>query len=89
MRKLRDPNLFYTAVKPLDLLKHLQAMYVGLHVTDVLNLQNKMQTYHEDMEGIPEYIKNLKTLRISPPKRGNPITEPTLLLFAAKAMLHT
>ena len=32
-------------------------MCVELHVTDVINLQNEMQTYHEDMEGIPEYIK--------------------------------
>ena len=47
----------YTAVKPRELLKHLQAMCVGLHAMDVLNLQNEMQTYHEDMEGIPEYIK--------------------------------
>ena len=60
VRKLRDLDLFYTAVNPRDLLKHLQAMCVGLHATDVLNLQNKMQTYHEYMEGIPDYINKLK-----------------------------
>ena len=54
VRKLRDPNIFYTAVKTRYLLKHLHAMCVGLHATDVLNLQNDMQTYHENMEGIPE-----------------------------------
>ena len=59
VRKLRDPDLLYTAIKPRDLLKHLQAMCVGLHATDVMNFQNEMQTYHEDMEGIPAYIKNL------------------------------
>ena len=35
-------------------------MCVGLHATDVLNLQNEMQTYHEDMEGIPKYINKLE-----------------------------
>ena len=48
VHKLRDPDLFYTAVKPQDLLKHLQAMCLGLHATDILNLQNEIQTYHED-----------------------------------------
>ena len=46
VRKLRDPDLFYTAVNPRDLLKHLQAICVGLHATDVLNIQNEMQAYH-------------------------------------------
>ena len=41
-------------------MRHLQAMCVGLHATDVLNLQNEMQTYHEDMEGIPKYINKLE-----------------------------
>ena len=54
VRELRDPYLCYTAVKPQDLLKHLQAMCVGLRATDVMNLQNKMQTYHGNMDGIPE-----------------------------------
>ena len=56
VRELHDPELFYSAVKPQDILKHLQAMCVGLHATDVLNLWNDMQTYHEDMNGIPAYI---------------------------------
>ena len=59
-RELWDPDLFYTAVKTLTLLNNIQAMYVGLHATDVLNLQNEMQTYHEDMEVIPEYINKLE-----------------------------
>ena len=42
VRKLRDPNIFYTDLNPQDLAKHLQAMCVGLHATDVMNLQNEM-----------------------------------------------
>ena len=60
VHELRDPDLFYTAFKPRDLLEHLQAMCVGLHATDVLNIQNEKQTYHEDMEGIPVYINKLE-----------------------------
>ena len=89
VRKLRDPDLFYTAVKPLALLAHLQTLCVGLHATDVLNLQNEMQAYHEDMEGISTYINNLEDAHNQSNRAGNPITDPTLLLFAANAMLRT
>ena len=89
VRELRNPDIFYTAVKPRDLLKHPQAMCVGLHATNVLNLQNKMQTYHEDMEGIPNYINKLEYSQKQSTRAGNPITDPTLLLFAANVMLHT
>ena len=40
VRELHDPDLFYMAVKPRALLAHLQSICVGLHATDVLNLQN-------------------------------------------------
>ena len=60
VRELRQLELLYTDVKPRDLLNHLQTMCVGLHAKDVLNLQNEIQTYHEDMEGIPEYINKLE-----------------------------
>ena len=59
VRELGDPDIFYTAVKPRALLSHLQAVCVGLHATDVLNIQNEMQTYHEGMDVIPTYINKL------------------------------
>ena len=45
-------------------------MCVGLHATDNLNLQNEMQTYDEDMDGILEYINKLHQF----------INTPTLIL---------
>ena len=45
-------------------------MCVGLHATDVLNLQNEMQTYDEDMDGILVYINKLHQF----------INTPTLIL---------
>ena len=63
-------------------------MCVGLHATDVLNIQNEMQTYHEEMEGIPEYINKLEDSQKQSNRVGNHITDPTLLLFAANTMLR-
>ena len=87
--ELQDPDLFYTSVKPRTLLNHLQAMCVGLHATDGLNPQNEMHTYHEEMEGIPKYINRLEDSHKQSNRAGNPITDPTLLLFAANVMLRT
>ena len=87
--KLRDPDLFYTAVKPRALLDHLRSMCIGFHAMDVLNLKNEMQTYHEDMEGIPEYINKLEDAQKQSNRVVNPFTDPTLLFFAANGMLHT
>ena len=89
MRELHDPDLFYTAVKPRALLSHLQAMCVGLHATDVLKNQNEIQTYHEYMEEITTYINNLEDSQKQSNREGNPIMDPTLLLFTADAMLRT
>ena len=48
-----------------------------------------MQTYHEDMVGIPEYINKLKDAQKQSTRESNPITDLTLLLFAANVMLLT
>ena len=61
---------------------------MGLHATDIMNLQNEIQTYHEDMEGIPAYINKLEDAQKQSNRAGNPITDPTLLLFTANAMLR-
>ena len=89
VRELRDPDLFYTAVKPRALLAHLQTLCIGLHATDDLNIHNEMQTYHENMEGIPKYFKKLEDAQKQSNRAGNPSTDPTLLLFASNTMLRT
>ena len=60
-----------------------------MHATDVLNLQNGMQTYHEDMEGIPQYINKLKDAQKQSNRAGFPIMDPNFILFAANTMLRT
>ena len=41
------------------------------------------------MEGIPKYINKLEDAQKQSTRSGNPITDPTLLLFAANTMLRT
>lgn len=63
VRELKSSSTFYARVKAKDLLDHLQATCTGLHALYVLTLQNEMQTYHQEVEGIPEYINMLKDAR--------------------------
>ena len=48
-----------------------------------------MQTYHEYMELIPEYVNKLEDAQKQSTQAGNPITDPTFFLLAANAMLRT
>ena len=48
-----------------------------------------MQTYHEDVEVISTYINMLEGAQKQSKRAGNPITDPTLPLFASNAMLRT
>ena len=48
-----------------------------------------MQHYHQDMEGIPEYINAFKDAQKRSKREGNPITDYTLLLIAKNTMLLT
>ena len=41
------------------------------------------------MEGIPAYINKLEDAQKQSNRAGNPIADPTLILFAANAMLRT
>ena len=59
IRDLKHSRLFYTRVKPIDFLNHLQATCGGLHAIDLLALQGTMQTAHKEFDGIPEYMHTL------------------------------
>lgn len=60
VRELKDSSTFYSLVTARELLKHLQSTCTGLHALDVLTLQNEMQKYHVEVEGVPEYINMLE-----------------------------
>ena len=44
--KLKDAEIFYMNVAPMDLLENLQLSCTGKHVLDLLALHNEMQKYH-------------------------------------------
>ena len=48
-----------------------------------------MQSYHLEVEGIPEYINMLEDAQNKAGRVGRMITDKTLLLFASTAMLST
>ena len=85
--ELCDPVTLYTSVSPSGLLAHLQVLCGGLHSLNVLALKNYIQNYHQDMEGITNYINALEDVQKVSKRVGNPITEDTLLLIATNAML--
>ena len=78
VRELRDPNIFYAAVLPRDLLNHLQLLCGGLHALDVLALQNNMQRFHLDAEGMPEYINALEDAQKQSRRANHDITDDGL-----------
>ena len=89
--ELKDEETLFTKVTPINLLAHLQYICGGLHEINVLAIQNEMQEYHTDSEGMLEYINTLEAAQ-NKSKCGtgnNPITDTTLLLIATKTMLKT
>ena len=81
--------MFYAAVLPRDLLDHLQLSWGGLYALDDLALQNDVQRFHLDAEGMPEYINALEDAQKQSRSANHNITYATLLLMATNAMLAT
>ena len=61
----------------------------GRHALDLLALHIKMQHYHLEVEGIPEYINMLKDAQKQAGRAGRTISNKKLLLFATTAILTT
>lgn len=89
VRELKDDSTFYAKVRAKKVLQHLQGTCTGLHALDVLALQNEMQQYHLEAEGIPEYINLLEDAQKKATRAGNPITDATVVIIATNAMLGT
>ena len=89
--KLKDKENLFIQVTLRQLLDHLQSIYDGLHAIEVLALQNEMQEYLMNSEGILKYINTLEAAQKKSKRRtGNkPTTDATLLLIATNAILKT
>ena len=73
------------------LLDHLQSSCLVTHAIDALSLQIDMRKYHQQADGINEYINKLEdaqrtSLRID---KTNPITDTSVLNIATAAMLSS
>ena len=53
----------------------------------MLALQNEIQQYYLDTEGIPKYVNALEDSKIQSKRAGNYIEFDTLLIIATKVML--
>ena len=88
---MKDEETLFMQVTPRHIMDHLQSICGGLHAINVLTLQNEIQKYHTDSEGILEYINAFESSQ-KKSKRGkgnNPITDATLLLIATETTLKT
>ena len=82
-------NTYYTLVTARQMISHLQVTCGRLYALDVLALQNKMQYYHTNSEGIPEYINKLKDTQSKYERAKNPITDATLVIITTNSLLST
>ena len=60
VRELKNARTYYTKVHAKDLIDHLQSLCLGMHSIDALSLQLDIWKYHEQADGIPEYINMLE-----------------------------
>ena len=89
--ELKDEETLFTQVTSRQILSHLQSICGGLHAINVITLQNEMQYYHTDSDGILEYTNSLEAVQKKLKRRtvNNLITDATLLLIATNAMFKT
>ena len=73
VRELQDTDSLYTKFGPEDIFAHLQAGCTGRHALDLLALHNKMQRYHPEVEGIPNYINMLEDAQRQAGRAGQTI----------------
>ena len=58
-----------------------------IRALDVLYLQNEMQRYHLEFNGIPEYVNALEDTQYKAERANNPITNAKLVIITKSTML--
>ena len=89
VQELKREKAYYNLITAGKMLAHLQATCMGLHALDFIALQNKMQRYHINCKGIPEYINDPGDAQDKAEWANNPITNTTLIIIATTPMLIT
>ena len=57
--ELKEHETLFTKVTLRQLMNHIHSICSGLHAINVLTIQNEMQEYHKNIEGILDYINAL------------------------------
>ena len=71
------------------MISHIQATCGGIHALNVLALQNEMQRYHLNSNGILEYINEPEDDQAKIKRANRSITDTTLVIIAINVMLST
>ena len=75
--ELKDEENTFSEVSPKQLITHLQTICGGLHTIDIMALQNEIQEYHVDSNGILKYINALEAAKKNQSKEQGEIPSQT------------
>jgi hypothetical protein len=70
-----------------ELLQAARKACTGLHVIDLLDLQDKMRDMHLTTDTIADYIEALKDAQNKAKRAKNPVSDEYLVMVATKAMM--
>ena len=88
IREIKRANIYYTLVIAGKIIAHLQAKCGEIHALNVPTLKNEMQLYHLNIEGISEYINELKNAQAKVEQANTSITDTTLFIIATSAVIN-
>ena len=72
-----------------QILDHLQDIYVGNHVIDILDLQDKMKVVHTEYDSCDQYITAFEEVPEQTTRYDMLINDETLVMIATKLMLES
>ncbi len=78
---------FYTTVKAMTIMTHLNANCGGLHPSELVTLPTDMMGFYGQAEGIPEYINMLEEAQRKLARANLPMSDAQLLAIASTAIL--
>ena len=81
-KDLEDNITYYNRVSAQALFTHLLLNCPGMESEDLIALQTAMNSYYDNVEGVPEYINKLEKARIKLERGGLPMSDPQVLAVA-------
>ena len=79
--------MYFSDVLAKTILDKLQEICLGNHDIEILALQDKMRTMHNEWETISQYIEALEYAQQQAKRAKIPIDDANLVMYATRAML--